>query len=137
MTRAVLDPNVLVAAAISPSGIPAACIRGFAEGRYELVASPILLTELRTVLRRQKFRAFLALDDGDRFVDALARDASVVADPSDPPQVSRDPRDDYLVALARAAGAPVLVSGDDDLLELELPDLRIVSPRTFLELLPP
>ncbi len=137
MTRAVLDPNVLVAAAISPAGIPAACIRAFAEGRYDLVASPLLLTELRTVLRRQKFRAFLTLEDGDGFVDALARDASVVADPSDPPQVSRDPRDDYLVALARAAGAPVLVNGDDDLLELELPDVRIVSPRTFLELLPP
>ena len=137
MTRAVLDPNVLVAAAISPAGIPAACIRAFAEGRYELVASPLLLTELRTVLRRQKFRAFLALEDCDRLVDALARDAFGVADPSDPPQVSRDRHDDYLVALARAAGAPVLVSGDDDLLELELPDLRIVSPRAFLELLPP
>ena len=137
MTRAVLDPNVLVAAAISPAGTPAACIRAFAEGRYELVASALLLNELQTVLRRQKFRAFLSLEDGDRFVDALARDASVVVDPDDPPQVSRDRRDDYLVALARAAGAPVLVSGDDDLLELELPDLRIVSPRGFLELLPP
>ena len=137
MTRAVLDPNVLVASAISPAGIPAACVRAFAEGRYELVASPLLLTELGTVLRRKKFRAFLTVNDGDRFVEALARDASVVADPSDPLEVSRDRRDDYLVALARAAGAPVLVSGDDDLLQLELPDLRIVSPRAFLELLPP
>jgi len=137
LTRAVLDPNVLVASAISPAGIPAACVRAFAEGRYELVASPLLLTELGTVLRRKKFRAFLTVNDGDRFVEALARDASVVADPSDPLEVSRDRRDDYLVALARAAGAPVLVSGDDDLLQLELPDLRIVSPRAFLELLPP
>ena len=61
----------------------------------------------------------------------------MVADLADPPQVSRDRRDDYLVAVARAAGAPVLVSGDVDLLELELPDLRIVSPRAFVDLLPP
>ncbi len=112
-------------------------MHAFAEGRYELAVSALVLTELRTVLRRQKFRAFLTLDDGDRFVDALARDASLVADPADPPPLSRDRHDDYLVALARAAGAPVLVSGNDDLLELELPDLRIVSPRSFLELLPP
>ena len=137
MTRAVLDPNVLVAAAIRPEGVPAACVRAFAEGRYELVVSPLLLAELGKVLRRQKFRAYLTIEDSDRFVEALARDASVVADPAEPPPLSRDRGDDYLIALARAAGAPVLVSGDDDLLELELPDLRITSPRAFLELLPP
>lgn len=60
----------------------------------------------------------------------------VADDPAVPPPVSRDPRDDYLVALARATSAHVLVSGDDDLLDLDLPDLKIVSPREFLDLLP-
>ncbi len=137
MTRAVLDPNVLVAAAIRPDGVPAACVRAFAEGRYELVVSPLLLAELRSVLRREKFRAFLTVEDGDRLVDAVARDATVVTDPATAPRVSRDRGDDYLLALARAARVHVLVSGDADLLDLDLPDIRIEPPRQFLELLPP
>ena len=136
MTRAVLDPNVLVAAAIRPGGSPARCVGAFAEGRYELVVSPLLLEELRSVLRRERFRSFLTVEQADRFVHALGRDATLVADPAEPPSVSRDRGDDYLVALARAAGAHVLVSGDADLLELDLPALRIASPRAFLDLLP-
>ena len=47
--------------------------------------------------------------------------------------ITRDPNDDYLVRLARAVGADVLVSGDRDLLEANLPDVAIVSPRTLIE----
>lgn len=136
MTRAVFDPNVVVAAAINPGGVPAGCMHAFAEGKYDLVVSPRLLAELRSVLRREKFRAFFTVEQGDRLVEALARDALMVADPGDVPAVSRDRGDDYLVALARVAGAHVLVTGDDDLLELDLPDLDVVTPRRFLELLP-
>lgn len=111
-------------------------MRAFANGRYELVVSPLLLAELRTVLRREKFRAFLTLEQAERFVEALARDAAAVADPGDVPALSRDRGDDYLIALARAAAAHVLVTGDADLLALDLADLEIASPRTFLERLP-
>lgn len=134
MTRAVLDPNVLIAAAVAPQGVPARCLRAHSEGRFELVVSPLLLAELRAVLRREKFRPFLTVEQGERLVDALSRDATVADDPADPEPLSRDPRDDYLIALARAASAHALVTGDADL--LELPDLRMVSPREFLELLP-
>lgn len=136
MTRAVLDPNVIVAAAIRPGGVTAQCLRAHGDGRFELVVSPLLLAELRSVLRREKFRPFLTVEQGDRLVDAHARDATVTADPSDREPVSRDPRDDYLVALSRAAVAHVLVTGDRDLLGVDLPDLTIVSPREFLDLLP-
>jgi predicted nucleic acid-binding protein len=87
------------------------------------------------VLRRETFRPFLTAVQGERLVEALARDATIVAD-TDPKPVSRDPRDDYLVALARAAEAHVVVSGDADLLDLDLDDLRIAAPRDFLALLP-
>lgn len=136
MTRAVLDPNVLVAAAIRSEGVPARCLRAHADGRFELVVSQVLLEELRTVLRREKFRPFLTVEQGERLVEALARDAIVTDDPADAPPVSRDPGDDYLIALARAASAHALVTGDADLLEVDLPDLKIVTLREFLDLLP-
>jgi hypothetical protein len=114
----------------------AACLRAHEEGRVELVASPLLIAEVRDVLARPKFRSAVSAARADRFVEALTRDCLSVPDKPHPDAVSRDPEDDYLVALAREASAHILVSGDAHLLELDLPDLRIVSPREFLELLP-
>ena len=51
-------------------------------------------------------------------------------DPADPARRSRDPGDDYLLALA-AASAAVLVTGDTDVLALT--DSPARSPRAFLE----
>lgn len=47
--------------------------------------------------------------------------------------MSRDPDDDYLIALARTARADALVSGDADLTDLDLTDLPVLTPRQFLE----
>jgi uncharacterized protein len=48
----------------------------------------------------------------------------------------RDPADRWVLATAEAAGADVLVTGDDDLLSVAAePVIRIVSPRAFWELL--
>jgi predicted nucleic acid-binding protein len=51
--------------------------------------------------------------------------------------LSSDPKDDYLLALARSSGADFLVSGDGrHLLVLELSDYPpVTSPRDFLEIL--
>lgn len=137
MTRSVLDVNVLVAAVVQPDGVAANCLRAHADGRFDLVVSPQLLEELSTVLRREKFRPFLTVEQAERFVEALSRDAIVIADPLEPERLSRDPTDDYLVGVARAAGADVLVTGDQDLLDLDLSDPKIARPGEFLEVLPP
>lgn len=68
MARVVVDPNILVAALISPRGAPAALYGGLAGGRFELIASPQLLAELERVLSREKFR-----DPADDYLVALAR----------------------------------------------------------------
>lgn len=47
----------------------------------------------------------------------LATMAQIEPDPSSPPPVLRDPSDDYLLALAQAAGADAIVTGDHDLLD--------------------
>jgi len=110
--RAILDPNVLVSALLSPTGTPARIVLAWAEGRFELVVSPEVLRELDEVLKRPKFRRWVSQADASEFVEAVAAAAPLVADPADRPQVSSDPRDDYLVALATAAGVDWVVSGD-------------------------
>ncbi len=136
MTRAVLDVNVIVAAALSPTGAPADCLRAHADGRFELIVSERLLGELGVVLAREKFRRYVSLDQAERFAGALRRDALLGRDPVDAPPVSPDPGDDYLLALAHAHSAHVLVTGDRHLLDLSPAGFRIVGPREFLALLP-
>jgi putative PIN family toxin of toxin-antitoxin system len=133
--RAVLDPNVLVSAAISPTGPPRQIISAWVEGRFELVASPQLLSETRDVLARPKFRRWISEAVAAEIIDGIAQDATILDDPPIPERFSSDPDDDYLIALARAAQADWLVSGDRDLLELADPDPPVLTPREFLELL--
>ena len=54
-------------------------------------------------------------------------------DPPAPARRSRDPGDDYLLALAESAVA-ILVTGDQDLLDVK--GLPVRSPRAFQEALP-
>lgn len=130
-----LDPNVLVSAGISPAGPPRQILTAWGDERFELIASPALLDELADVLARPKFRRFITTAVATEFVDGLASDAVIVADPPELTGVSPDPEDDYLVALARAAGADHLVSGDRHLLDLTDPDPPVLTPREFLDLL--
>ncbi len=116
--RAVLDPNVLISALLSPQGAPAGVLRAWVQGGFELVTSPRLLDELERALAYPKIRKRISAEDAHSFLSWLRSTAEVVEDPATPPPVrSRDPDDDYLVALAERERA-ILVSGDEHLLEL-------------------
>ena len=52
------------------------------------------------------------------------------------PGVTPDPDDDYLVALARQAGADCVVSGDPHLKQAALTDMEVLTPAEFLDRLP-
>ena len=129
--RAVLDPNVLVSALLSPTGAPARALREWVEGRYELVVSPRLLAELARVLAYPKLRSRVEPHDAEQLVDWLARQAILAVDPADPPSRVADANDDYLLALAAGEDA-FLVSGDKHLLALA-DEFPIFSPPRFLE----
>ena len=47
--------------------------------------------------------------------------------------LTRDPDDDYLVALSQTSAADVLVSGDRDLLDLEIAGVEVLTPHAFVE----
>ncbi len=133
--RAVLDPNVLVSAAISPAGPSRQIVTAWTDHRFELIASSTLLEELADVLARPKFRRYISAALVTEFIDGLSQDAVFVQDPPEPPGISPDPDDDYLIALAQAAGADYIVSGDRDLLDLTDPHPPVLTPRQFLDVL--
>ena len=98
-------------------------------GELRLVVSEQLMAELGTVLRHGRgLERYRDLSRVEAFIAALYGLGEMHADPANPPAVSRDASDDYLVALARRAGAQ-LVSGDAD---LTVPGLALI-PQKFLE----
>jgi putative PIN family toxin of toxin-antitoxin system len=128
--RVVLDVNVLVSALLSRAGAPRRLIALWLEGAFELVVSEELLAELGRAVAYRKLREHISSEDAADFIAILRATASMLADAEHPDHISRDPGDDYLLALAKAS-ASVLVSGDPDLLVLA-PDLPIQSPGAFL-----
>ncbi len=131
--RAVLDPNVIISALLSPSGSPARVVQAWLEGGYELVVSPLLLSELERALGYPKLRTRVTQAETQEVIELLRRGADLREDPADPPPVrSPDPGDDYLVALA-AANQALIVSGDRHLLGLG-DDMPVYTPAEFLSL---
>lgn len=128
--RAVLDPNVLISALLSPTGSPAMLVARWLAGDFELIVSERLLAELRRALAYPKLRSPIAEDEATELLELLGRTATVARDPATTPRRSRDAGGDHLLALAEAAAA-VLVTGDDDLLDLT--GVPVLSPRAFLD----
>jgi hypothetical protein len=132
--RAVLDPNVIISALLSPEGSPARVLRLWLEGACELVCSPLLLDELTRALAYPKLTSHIDGGDADELLSLLRRGAVTIDDPAEqPPVASPDPDDTYLIALAEVSRS-VLVSGDADLLGLT-GLIPVYSPAGFLHLI--
>jgi putative PIN family toxin of toxin-antitoxin system len=128
--RAVIDTNVLIAG-LFWRGAPHDLLTQVRSGSLGLVSSPAVLAELSDVLGRSKFDAILTRSKTSREL-ALAEVrqlAEVIEPPPLAQPVCRDPDDDELLALAIAAQADLIVSGDNDLLVLQqFNGIPILSP---------
>ena len=81
---------------------------------------PALLDEIREVLTdRPRLRKWISLETATLFTDTIGTLLDLVDNPEQIDTESRDPDDDYLIALARANDVEFIVSGDKDLLEWE------------------
>jgi putative PIN family toxin of toxin-antitoxin system len=118
MLRAVFDTVVFVRALINPFGIWGRLI--FQHGHaYSLIISPPVVEEILEVLHRpeltRRFRSLTGLDLA-QVIEIL--DQAEVVEIQDIPAVSRDPKDDKVLATALAGRADYLVTEDNDLLVL-------------------
>jgi uncharacterized protein len=129
--RAVLDPNVLIAALLSRSGAPAQIVSHWLAGAFELVVSEALLDELERALAYPKLRDRVTAEERAELTALLRRGATLAPDPPARSRHSADRGDDYLLVLAESNRA-LLVSGDQHLLALA-GDLPIQTPRSFLD----
>jgi putative PIN family toxin of toxin-antitoxin system len=135
MKRVVIDTNVLVSALLF-GGTPGKLIPLWKNGIIEPVASKAIFAEYLRVLAYPRFD--LSEQEIDYLLSAeILPWVDIVEVPPGEPVVPDDPADDKFVWCALAAGADAIISGDEHLLELDLPQLPILTPGQFLKRLKP
>jgi putative PIN family toxin of toxin-antitoxin system len=103
--------------------------------QFEIVVCPEVLREVRKALRKPYFRERVSTEEVREAVTRIEEVAIAFDDPSDVEPTLRDPKDDYLLALAREAGAEAIVTGDKDLLDHgEELEPRPINPREACDL---
>jgi len=129
--RVCLDTNVLVAA-FATRGLCADVLR-VCLTEHDLVIGDVQLQELRRVLSK-KLRV-----PSDQIAAAEAVFAGLHIVPRPPRPVDlpiRDPADRWILATAIAGHADILVTGDEDLLDVaDQSPVLILKPRGFWEML--
>jgi putative PIN family toxin of toxin-antitoxin system len=134
--RLILDTNILIAALITRGTPPDRLYEAWRDGRFTLVSAELQIEEFRRVTRRLGVRARIHPAEAGRLVNDLRRLATIVIElPT--VEVSPDPYDNFLLAMAQAGQADLLVSGDKrDLLALKHHQgTRIVTAREAVTLL--
>jgi putative PIN family toxin of toxin-antitoxin system len=136
--RAVLDANVFVSAAIHPGGPPGRIIERFlgADG-FTLILSEAIVREVLRALEYPKVRRYVRHDlDPALWFEDLVVLAELVSGTVQVAGVSEDPGDDQYLAAAIVGRASFVVTGDPHLLTVrECEGIRIITPRSFLDLL--
>lgn len=131
----ILDTNVLLSGLRAGRSPPAEIVDAWRKGRFGLVTSTEQIEEFRRAARYPQLASWLPRSAVGRVVNGL-RAAEVVLERLRRGGDAPDPGDDYLLAMAIAAGADFLVTGDKSLLRVkQAGHARIVTPRRFAAML--
>jgi uncharacterized protein len=126
-----VDTNVLVSGVFF-GGVPGAIVTAARRAVYTLAMSPLLLSELREVLSRDKFR--LNPDAIQLLMDGIEASAMIVNPRTRHQMVARDPDDDAVIDCAVESGSSYIVSGDAHLTEMcEIHGITVLTPRQFAD----
>ena len=99
--------------------------------RIELIFAEQNIQELKMVSQRPKFKKYFKAGDLDDLID-LIRTIGIVIEINNIPAVCRDPKDNYLLELARKSKANYLLTGDIDLLEIgSYKGTKIITVKAF------
>ncbi len=113
--RLVIDTNLMIRALLSPG--PARHFFKLAPFHHQLLYHAEQLAELRAVAARPRFE--IAPEAVTELVERIERYGQRVDSDVNAQLDCRDPKDNYVLALALAGSAEVILSEDDDLLVLD------------------
>lgn len=129
--RIILDTNVFVSGVFF-GGPPGEILAAWRDARIRPVLSAEIFEEYQRVGVALKAR--YAGVDLEPFLALLGVHAEFVEAPALKGPVTADPDDDKFLACALAAGVPLIVSGDWDLLEQSgWRGIRVLKPRAFVD----
>jgi uncharacterized protein len=133
--KVVVDVNVWISGLLW-GGPPNEVIQLIRSKKIISCISAELELELITTLRRKKFQPWL--QQRQQTVEGLAAIANTLSERVQINQISvdqlRDPKDEKILATAKAATATCLITGDRDLLVLHpFEEISILTPTQFLE----
>jgi len=134
--KVLVDANVFISFLLNPEPdrIPSRIVSAAFTGVFALQISAELLDEIAHKVAAKPYLHARIPESRRVSLFTQLRAATTVADElAQPiPRVTRDPKDDYLIAHAIAEQVDVLVSGDRDLLALDgtFP-FRILTPAAF------
>ena len=109
--KVVLDTNILISSLISKTAAPHYIYQAWRDKRLTVLTCAEQLVEVREVTRRVAVALRIKPAEAGRLVNSL-RGLAVVLTDLPVVQLSPDPKDDFILALAQAGGARYVVTGD-------------------------
>lgn len=128
--RIIVDTNVVMSGVFF-SGTPSRILKAFDEGKFEVYANTDIVAEYEEVYARpkQKLQRTPQTDFFHAFTDKLK-----LIKTKNHVTICRDPDDDKFISCALDAKALYIVSGDNDLLDIQtIEGIAIVTAADFYE----
>jgi uncharacterized protein len=134
--RVVLDTNILISALIRLKSEARQMYEAAKSGRIALVTCDAQFDEFRRVTRYPKVQRYISSAEAGTMLNEL-RELALYYVVNEQVEVSPNPADNYLFALAQASEADYLVTGDkDDVLAIgKYGKTQIVTLRKLMEIL--
>jgi len=130
--RLVVDANAWVSSLLSPRFYER--LKIVFDVRYRLIVSEELFEDLASGISKPHLVKRIIREDYESIVSLLRRSAELV-DVRSVVDACRDPKDNFLLALAKDGNADYLITGDGDLLSMEkFENTKIVKISEFIAL---
>ncbi len=137
--RVLCDTNIFVSYLLTPkqTGPIHSLVHGAFLGEFTLLLPEDLLGELVQKVKGKKYLpGRITVAELDELITLLKEVAEMIPKINAPiPAVTRDPKDDYLLAYALVGEADFLITGDADLLTLkQVEQTKIITARQFMSI---
>jgi len=132
--KVVFDTNIFISFLLTSSPTISKIFAAW-DYQFSLCYCGELLAEVRRALAYPKLQRYLVATDKKILLEKI-QVTGLLIEVNSQRQVCRDPADDLLINLALEARANYLVTGDQDLLDLnEVEGVKILTPKKFVSLL--